>query len=177
MKRTFLILGIITLLLVSGCENRDRKRYIPKSQNDKTYTQIGGEEKNAKQSEKGYTIDIPEENYRYEKDYDDGAFEEKWERKRSNDVEIKVTTYKNADAETARRRFLREHDDYVFEDLLGYPLCGTEFDGDAMWLYLYESGETIYIVSWEYPKNADETVITELEEITGTFKLCEEETK
>lgn len=173
MDKKFLILMVAVLFVATGCKGVRERRYIPEAQNDKTYTEIGGGEKTQQENGMGYTINVPVDNYRYEKDYDDGAVEEKWERIRRDDVEIKVTTYKNTDEETAKRRFLREYDDYVFEDLTGYPLCGTEFDGDSLWFNLYVSEETVYIVSWEYPRNTDEELKTELAGIAETFKLSE----
>ncbi len=171
MKKLTLILLVITLLAVSGCrDNRQRNIYRPEAKNDNIYTTIGDTKMH--QGE-GYTLTVPSKNYRYEKDFDDGALEEKWKYTKKDDVEIKVATYKNSDEISARGKFLRDNDDYIFEDLSGYPLCGTEFDGDALWFTLYESNGTVYIVSWEYPKNTGEELKTELANIAKTFKLAE----
>ena len=132
---------------------------------------IGGDS----ESHKGesYTIIIPSKDYRYEKDYDDGALEEKWEYTKKDDVEIKVTTYKNSDEISARTKFLKDYDEYIFEDLLGQSLCGQELDGDTLWFNIHISGETIYIVSWEFPKNTSKELQNELSSIAGTFTLAE----
>ena len=113
---------------------------------------------------------VPAKNYRYEKDYDDGALEETWEYTKKDDVQIKVTTYKNSDEVSARRRFLRDNDDYIFEDLSGFSICGMELDGDTLWFNLHESDGTVYIVSWEYPRNTSENLKNELSQIAQTFK-------
>ncbi len=118
----------------------------------------------------GYSISIPEKGYRYEKDYDDGTIEDKWENTKREDTEIRVITYKNTDEKTAQSRFLRENEDYIFEDLMGYSLCGMEADGDTLWFNLHEANGNTYIVSWEYPKNATERTRAELSEIAKTFK-------
>jgi len=172
MKKITLILLMITLLMITGCKDNNQKNlYLPEAKNDKVYTTIGGE--NESHQGEGYTITIPSKDYRYEKEYDDGALEEKWEYTKKDDVEIKVTTYKNSDEISARTKFLKEYDEYIFEDLLGYPLCGTELDGDTLWFDLCESGETVYIVSWEFPKNTSEDLQKELSNIAGTFTLAE----
>ena len=146
MKKITLILLMITLLMITGCkDDKQNNHYLPEAKNDKIYTTIGGESESHKGE--GYTITVPEKDYRYEKEYDDGALEEKWEYTKKDDVEIKVTTYKNSDEISARSKFLKEYDEYIFEDLMGYPLCGTELDGDTLWFDLCESDGTVYIIS------------------------------
>ena len=172
MKKITLILLMITLLMITGCKDDKQKNlYLPEAKNDKVYTTIGGEDETHQGV--GYTLTIPTKNYRYEKDYDDGNLEEKWDCTKKDDVEIKVTTYKNTDEITARSEFLRDNEDYIFEDLTGYSLCGQELDGDTLWFNLYESNGTIYIVSWEFPKNTKEDLKKELDNIAGTFTLTE----
>ena len=172
MKKITLILFATMLVLICGCEDYDRRDiYLPEAENDKVFTSVGGE--NEIHEGEGYVITIPSKDYRYEKDYDDGALEEKWEYTKKDDVEIKVTTYKNSDEISARSRFLREYDDYIFEDLTGYSLCGQELDGDTLWFDLHISGETVYIVSWEYPRNTSEELQQELSGIAGSFVLAE----
>ncbi len=175
MKKIALIMLILTLVLITGCQNYKRNSYYPNAKNDKVYTTVSGENEKAYgfHSGEGYTITVPAQNYRYEKDYDDGNLEEKWEYIKRDDVEIKVTTYKNTDEITARNKFLRDNNDYIFEDLTGYPLCGTEFDGDSLWFHLYEANGNVYIISWEYPKYVDDSIKTELSDIASTFKLEE----
>ena len=172
MKKITLILLMITLLMITGCkDNKQKNLYLPEAKNDKVYTTIGGESKPNKGE--GYIITVPTENYRYEKDYDDGALEEKWEYTKNDNVEIKVTTYKNSDEISARTKFLKDYDEYIFEDLLGQSLCGQELDGDTLWFNIHMSGETVYIVSWEFPKNTSEDLQKELSSIAGTFTLAE----
>ena len=172
MKKFALIMLALSVLVLSGCADKGNKNlYLPEAKNDNIYTTIGGGD-GIYQGD-GYTISVPDKAYRYEKDYDDGNLEEKWDYIKKDDVEIKVTTYKNTDAITARGRFLRENDDYLFEDLMGESICGMELDGDTLWFRMYESPGKVYIVSWEYPKNTSEDLKKELADITGTFTVAE----
>lgn len=171
MKKFTLIIFIIVLLTITGCKDNKKNLFLPEAKNDKIYTTIGSEDE-THQGE-GYTITVPSKDYRYEKEYNDGALEEKWEYTKKDDVEIKVTTYKNSDEISARTKFLKEYDEYIFEDLMGQSLCGQELDGDTLWFNIHISGETVYIVSWEFPKNTSEDLQKELSSIAGTFTLAE----
>lgn len=168
MKKTTLILLMITLLMITGCKDNKKNLYLPESKNDKIYTTIGGETESHQGD--GYTLTVPSKNYRYEKDYDDGILEETWEYTKKDDVEIKVSTYKNSDEVSARRKFLRDNDDYIFEDLTGFSICGMEPDGDTLWFNIYETNGTVYIVSWKYPRNTKENLKKELVQIAQTFE-------
>ncbi len=121
----------------------------------------------------GYSIYIPDSGFRYERDFDDGAREELWESITNDDAKVKVSLYKNTTEDAARSAFLRENDDYIFEDLTGEPLVGTESDGDELWFSVVPRGADAYVVSWKYPKRAKESLGTVLAEIAGTFKINE----
>lgn len=193
-KKTLLIAIFICLFAITGCNDGRKDLYLPEAKNDKIHTTVGGKNENEqKQSEQvnltvtvngekspveaslheadSYSLYIPTKGYRYEKDFDDGNKEEKWDYITKDDIEIKVTTYKDSDEVTARSRFLRDNDDYIFEDLMGYPLCGMEIDGDTLWFDLHEADGNIYIVSWEYPKNADDHVKAELAAMAESFEI------
>ncbi len=167
MKKMAWVLLIIVLLAIGGCKDK-KDLYLPEAKNDKVFTTIGGEDTTHQGD--GYTLTVTAKNYRYEKDYDDGNLEEAWDYTKKEDVEIRVTTYKNSDEISARRRFLRENDDYIFEDLTGFSVCGIEPDGDTLWFNIHEANGTVYIVSWEYPKNTKENLKNELAQIAQTFK-------
>lgn len=169
MKKIALILFVMAILSLGGCGD-NKNLYLPEAENDKIYATVGGE-KTYKGD--GYTLTVPEKNYRYEKDYDDGAIEEEWEYTKKDGVKIKVTTYKNSDEISARTKFLKDYDEYIFEDLLGLSLCGQELDGDTLWFNIHISGETVYIVSWEFTKNTSEDLQKELSDIVATFKILE----
>ena len=171
MKRVIFIISMIAIITMSGCTWGQKHLYTPEATNDKTYTTVGMDEKTYHGD--GYAITIPEKTYLYEKDYDDGNMEEKWEYTKKDDVEIKVTTYKNTDEITARGKFLRENNDYIFEDLTGYSLCGMEPDGDTLWFNLHIKDDIVYIVSWEYPHNTKDDLKRELADIVATFELTE----
>lgn len=198
MKKTTLILVMIALLTITGCNDDKKDLYLPDAKNDEIYTTVGGENENTQvPSEKvnltisvngekspveavlhksdDYSLYIPTQGYLYEKDYDDGNLEEKWDYTSKDDVEIEVATYKGTDEVTARSIFLRDNEDYIFEDLMGYPLCGMEIDGDTLWFDLHEANGNVYIVSWEYPKNTDEYIIAELAAIAESFVINDAE--
>jgi len=176
MKKAISFILAIIILTLPGC-GENKYKYLPEAKNDKTYVTIGGEKEKAYQNKagfhrgEGYTVTVPIEDFSYEKDYDDGILEEKWEHKKLDDVELKITTYKNTDELTARSKFLKDNGDYIFEDLTGYSLCGIEDDGDTLWFNLYTSDETVYIISWEYKKNTSEETKKELADAAQTFRL------
>lgn len=187
---------LIPLLMVTGCKGHEKNLYLPEAKNDKIYTTVGGDDANAqKKSEKvnltvtvngdkspveaalheadDYSLYIPIKGYRYEKDFDDGNFVETWNYTLKDDIEIKITTYKDMNAATAQNGFLRDNDDYIFEDLMGYSLCGMELDGDTLWFNLHEADGNVYIVSWEYPKNTSKEIKSELSSIADSFEIKE----
>ena len=165
MKKFTLVMALVLLLGTTACGRRNN--------NSPAVNNAGTQPNPSIYESEGYSISIPSGEYLYEKDYDDGNLEEKWEHRKKDDAHIKVTTYKNSDEISARERFLRENDDYIFEDLTGYPPCGIERDGDELWFNLYKSGENVYIVSWEYDKFTSDAIKKELSDIAGTFKLAE----
>ena len=169
MKKLLIVSLILSMILLCGCSKDEKKLYLPEAKNDKLYT-VTTETEIYKGD--GYTINISDKIYRYEKDFEEGFLEESWERKKSDDVKITVGTYKNTDEITARGIFLRENDDYIFEDLMGYSICGVEADGDTLWFNLHTSGKDVYIVSWKYPKNAEESIKEELSDIAQTFRIA-----
>ena len=172
MKKLFSFILIISLVLICGCTKKEMGKeksiYLPEAKNDKIFTHTL--EKSTHKGD-GYTISLPEKDYRYEKEFDDGAIEESWKLKQNDNVKIMVTTYKNTDEITARVMFLKENDDYIFEDFTGYSICGAEPDGDTLWFNIHQKEETVYIVSWEYPKNTKEHIKEELSQIAGTFEI------
>lgn len=159
MKKIILLLFTLFFILLAGC-----------NKNQITESNVSYSETKAYQGA-GYSITVPDGFYRFEKDYDDGNLEEKWEHLKYDDVDIKVTTYKNIDEATALNRFLSDNDDFIFEDLTGSPICGTEPDGDTLWFTLYKSDTNVYVVSWEYPKYVDESIKKELSEISQSFTV------
>ena len=127
MKKHLIVIFIISVSILSGCiDNNKKNNYLPDVKNDRVFTTVGYE--NEIHQGEGYTITIPSKDYRYEKEYDDGALEEKWEYTKKDDAKIKVTIYKNSDEIAARTKFLKDYEDYIFEDMLGYSLCGQELD-------------------------------------------------
>ena len=128
----------------------------------------------------GYSIYIPEEGWRYEKDLDDGVAEDTWESILNGEVELEVRQYPASPDRTpdaVKVAFVKDRD-YVFEDLmggsLGDPLTGTDEDGDFLSFMAAEGADgTVYVISWEYPGEAAEGFGTRLAQIANTFQLME----
>ena len=128
----------------------------------------------------GYSLYIPEEGWRYEKDLDDGVAEDTWESILNGEVELEVRQYPASPDRTpdaVKAAFVKGRD-YVFEDLmgggLGDPLAGVDEDGDFLSFMAAEGADgTVYVVSWEYPGEAAEGFGTRLAQIANTFQLME----
>ena len=169
-KLVSVIVSISILLAISGCGVHRKELYLPEANNDKLYVTLADGKIHKGD---GYSITIPDKKYRYESEFDDGRMEESWERINEDDAEIKVTIYKNSDAFTAINQFAKEHEEYIYEDLVGGPLYGASADGDVIWFHQYENEGTIYIVSREHPKNASEELQKELATIVKSFTFAE----
>ncbi len=169
MKRLTLILIMIILLIIPGCKDNKKNIYFPEAKNDRIYTAIGGN--NGVHQGDGYTLVFTSKDYSYEKEYDDGNLEEKWEHTKKDDVEVKVTTYKNKDEITARKKFLKDNDEYVFEDLTHSEPCGKNSEGDLLWFRVIPTKDDVFIISWECSNNYDDEVKKELWRIYETFTV------
>ena len=129
---------------------------------------------------RGYSLYIPEEGWRHEKDADDGTLEDSWESTVNDEVELEVRRYPARLKEslaTVKADFVKDRD-YVFEDLmggeLGDPLTGMDEDGDFLSFMAAQSGDgTVYVISWEYPAEAAEGFGTRLALMANTFQLME----
>lgn len=128
----------------------------------------------------GYSLYIPEEGWRHEKDLDDGTAEDTWESTLNGEAELEVRqypVYPDRTLEAVKAAFVEDRD-YVFEDLLGGslgdPLTGVDEDGDFLSFMAAEGADgTAYVISWEYPAEAAEGFGTRLAQIANTFQLME----
>ncbi len=182
-KRTIIVAGLFICLL-SGCfgrgndgktGNEELKGNIYISQRDeKSEIAFEGEETPVSASlytGNGFSIYIPDDEFRKGFDFDDGILEDYWESKQNEDAEIHVSTYSGVTSDKAKEHFLRENDDYIFEDLTGMPLCGQEKDGDTLWFFVSSNENNTYIVSWEYPAGVADTLGPKLAKIAETFQV------
>lgn len=126
----------------------------------------------------GYSIYIPDGGWHLETDHnDDGAvWEDTWESTFNDDVELGVRCYAGVTAEEARDRFLRDEDDYLFEDLmggaLGDPLTGVDTeDNDVLGFMTAEKDGNVYVVYWKYPSEAAEGFGARLPVVADTFRV------
>ena len=209
MKRVVLSCTLLTLLL-SGCGgNKATPENVPAAENqppaaqqaapdgdrNPTAEELGREERTVLEMTvegeteeviaalfigRGYSLYIPEEGWRHEKDADDGTLEDSWESTVNDEVELEVRRYPARLKEslaTVKADFVKDRD-YVFEDLmggeLGDPLTGMDEDGDFLSFMAAQSGDgTVYVISWEYPAEAAEGFGTRLALMANTFQLME----
>lgn len=122
----------------------------------------------------GYSIYIPDEGWRLEKDVDDGIPEDTWESTVNHDVELRVLHLGEKTLEQAQEWVTAEEDDYrLIEDKQG-GLGGTdEEDREVMEVRFYPSGSQMYAVLYEYPMEAAEGFGARLSQITETFEVME----
>lgn len=182
MKQVLLVFLVCSLLLCA-C---GKKLILPEAKNDYTIGIIGGadgptaivvgEQKDVLRdlptkthAGDGYTIEIPEKGWEYEKEYGDGVLEETWE---NDHAELSIYTYSLPLIE-ARRAFLAEKDDYIIEDLMGETICGFDrADGERiLWFRCYESGEKTIFLCWEYSALASDNLSIILSAVAETFAL------
>lgn len=122
----------------------------------------------------GYSIYIPDEGWRLEKDMDDGIPEDTWESTVNHDVELRVLHLGEKTLEQAQEWVTAEEDDYrLIEDKQG-GLGGTdEEDREVMEVRFYPSGSQMYAVLYEYPMEAAEGFGARLSQITETFEVMQ----
>ena len=120
----------------------------------------------------GYSIYIPDEGWRLEKDMDDGIPEDTWESTVNHDVELRVIHLGEKTLEEAKAWVMAAEDDYrLIEDKQG-GLGGTDpEDREMMEVRFYPSGSMMYAVLYEYPLEAAEGFGARLDQITATFEV------
>lgn len=174
MKR-FALYVLVGALLVSlaGCGKKNE--FVPEAKNDRTVATVGGSTVPTTDwmayPGNGYHISVPPSGFHYETDFDDGAFEETWETLADDDARVQVTMYRNMDETAARGMFLRENEDYVFEDFTGETHCGFERDGDVLCFRVYPTESAVYILSWEYTDRTSDETVAILNTIANSFEL------
>ena len=122
----------------------------------------------------GYSLYIPDEGWRLEKDVDDGIPEDTWESTVNHDVELRVLHLGEKTLEQAKAWVIAAEDDYgLIEDKQG-GLGGTdEEDREMMEVRFYPSGTQMYAVLYEYPMEAAEGFGARLGQIAETFEVME----
>ena len=122
----------------------------------------------------GYSIYIPDEGWRLEKDMDDGIPEDTWESTVNHDVELRVLHLGEKTLEQAKAWVTAAEDDYrLIEDKQG-GLGGTdEKEREMMEVRFYPSGSQMYAVLYEYPMEAAEGFGARLAQIAETFEVME----
>ncbi len=120
----------------------------------------------------GYSIYIPDEGWKLEKDMDDGIPEDTWESTVNHDVELRVLHLGEKTLEEAKAWVTAAEDDYgLVEDKQG-GLGGTDpEDQEMMEVRFYPAGNQMYAVLYEYPVEAAEGFGTRLGVIADTFEI------
>ena len=120
----------------------------------------------------GYSIYIPDEGWKLEKDMDDGIPEDTWESAVNHDVELRVLHLGEKTLEEAKAWVTAAEDDYgLVEDKQG-GLGGTDpEDQEMMEVRFYPAGNQMYAVLYEYPVEAAEGFGTRLGVIADTFEI------
>jgi hypothetical protein len=123
---------------------------------------------------KGYSIYIPDAEWRREPEQEDRIPVDVWEHVADDNAEVHVWRYGAVPLEEAVRDFLDEEDDYVFPQLvLGSeeildPVEGIDDDGDVLKFIMRTGKEGTFIVSWKY-RNALSDAASQAEQIAKTF--------
>ena len=122
----------------------------------------------------GYSIYIPNEGWRLEKDVDDGSPEDTWESIVNDDVELTVLHLGEKTLAEAQAWVKAEEDDYqLVEDKQG-GLGGTDVqDREVLEVRFHPSGSTMYAVLYKYPMEAAEGFGTRLGVMADTFQVME----
>lgn len=122
----------------------------------------------------GYSIYIPDEGWRLERDMDDSIPEDTWESTVNHDVELRVLHLGEKTLEEAKTWVTAAEDDYrLIEDKQG-NLGGTDQeDREMMEVRFHPSGSQMYAVLYEYPLEAAEGFGARLSQIAETFELMD----
>ena len=122
----------------------------------------------------GYSIYIPDEGWRLEKDMDDGIPEDTWESTVNHDVELRVLHLGEKTLEQAKAWVTAAEDDYRLIEDNQCGLGGTDAeDREMMEVRFYPSGSQMYAVLYEYPMEAAEGFGTRLGVMADTFEVME----
>ena len=122
----------------------------------------------------GYSIYIPDEGWRLERDMDGIIPEDTWESTVNHDVELRVLHLGEKTLEQAKAWVTAAEDDYrLIEDKQG-GLGGTDAeDREVLEARFYSSGSQMYAVLYEYPMEAAEGFGARLGQIAETFEVME----
>ena len=122
----------------------------------------------------GYSLYIPDEGWRLEKDTEDGVPEDTWESTVNGDVELRVLHLGEKTPEQAREWVTAEEDDYrLIEDKQG-NLGGTDAeDREVLEVRFHPAGTQMYAVVYRYPMEAAEGFGARLSQIADTFEAME----
>ena len=198
MKRRYLVWTVLLALALSGCGQKPEAQppakeepvtAQPAEDRNPTAAELGREEKTdlmfmvegmeeavpaTLYLGQGYSIYIPDEGWRLERDMDDSIPEDTWESTVNHDVELRVLHLGEKTLEEAKTWVTAAEDDYrLIEDKQG-NLGGTDQeDREMMEVRFHPSGSQMYAVLYEYPLEAAEGFGARLSQIAETFELMD----
>lgn len=121
----------------------------------------------------GYSIYIPDNTFRYEKDTENGVPTDTWESIVNEDVEFEILDLGEMDLKQAQEWVMREEDDYqLIEDKRG-GLGGTDRESDVLDVRFETAGNRIYALMSKYPMEATEGFGTRLQVVADTFEITQ----
>ena len=122
----------------------------------------------------GYSIYIPDEGWRPEKDMENGIPADTWESTVNDDVELRVLHLGEKTLEEAQAWVIAEEDDFqLTEDKQG-GLAGMDAeDRDILEVRFCPAGTGMYGILYQYPTEAAEGFGARLSVIADTFEVME----
>ena len=120
----------------------------------------------------GYSIYVPNEGWRLEKDINEGIQIDTWESAVNDDVELCVLHLGERTLDQAQDWIITEEEDFIFTEDEQGNLAGTDReDQKNIAVIFYSSDNAMYAVQYTYPIEAAEGFGTRLSVIASTFEI------
>lgn len=121
----------------------------------------------------GYSIYIPDDTFRYEKDTENGIPADTWESIVNEDVAFEILNLGEMDLQQAQEWVKNEENDYqLIEDEQG-GLGGTDRGNDVLDVRFEIVGDKTFALLCKYPLEAAEGFGTRLHTIADTFEITQ----
>ena len=119
----------------------------------------------------GYTIDIPAEGWRQERETEDEVSAVSWEAEVNDEVELELLLFDGKPVDEAHQWVLAEEADYdLTEDEQGNLTGMDPEDGDILEVRFFEGSETVCALLLKYPLEAAEGFGTTMGVMADTFQ-------
>lgn len=121
----------------------------------------------------GYSIYIPDDTFRYEKDTENGIPADTWESIVNEDVAFEILNLGEMDLQQAQEWVIKEEDDYqLIEDKRG-GLGGTDAEDDVLDVRFEIAGGKTFALLCKYPMEATEGFGTRMYVMADTFEIAQ----